>query len=128
MEKSLVARLLHFPQLKAQALTPAWYRAPSGTVCISFTFVVGAETLNQWNGKVFRESLQIYEGLAKQWLQSYEGYQVEAADGLLLVAFADPANAIAWGLTLHEEMTKAEWYTPTSSCHPEPLLSGQRSC
>ena len=104
-----MARLLHFPVLKAEALTAPWYLAPSGIVCISFTFVVGAETLGQWNGKIFRESLQIYESLAKQWLQHYEGYQVEAADGLLLVAFADPANAIAWGLKLHDEMAKAEW-------------------
>ena len=105
----MVARLLYFPPLKAAAVSCPWYKAPSGVVCISFTFVVGAETLSQWNSKVFREALQIYESSAKELLQQYEGYQVEVADGLLLVAFSDPAAAIAWGLKLHEELSKANW-------------------
>lgn len=123
-----MARLLHFPSLKAEALSPAWYQAPSGVVCISFTFVVGAETLSQWNGKIFRAALQVYEGLARSWLHHYGGYQVEAADGLMLVAFSDPAHAIAWGLTLHEEMAKAEWYPISAHCldslsRPKELLT-----
>eukprot|EP00210_Caulerpa_lentillifera_P004402 g4200.t1 len=109
--KQLVGRLLHFPALKAKSLSPAWHQAPSGTVCLSFSFIVGAETLSQWNGGIFRESLAIYESIAKERLSRFNGYQVKAADGLLLVAFSDPAAAIAWALTFHERLNEAPWPT-----------------
>lgn len=123
VEKELVGRLLHLPPLKAEMIMPAWHQAPSGIVCISFTFVVGADAIAQWNGKIFRESLQIYESLAKDGLQYYGGYQVEAGDGLLLAAFSDAADAVAWGLALHDAMSKADWCSHLHHPNPETDVS-----
>ncbi|GMH38948.1 hypothetical protein BSKO_06846 [Bryopsis sp. KO-2023] len=113
ISSQLIERVLHTPPVRTlDCLAKGWSDAPTGEVSLAFTFVVGAEVLSQWNKKIFKLSLQIFEDVGKGLLDEFSGYQVEVADGLFLTSFPDAISAIAWSVKLHEEVSLAKWPTP----------------
>ena len=106
----MVSRLFAFPAMRtAKVLSTGWGDAPTGEVCLSFTFLVGSDALLQWNKRICRSVLQSFEDISRELLLEYEGYQVEAADGLFLSAFSCPANSILWALSVHEALAQEPW-------------------
>jgi class 3 adenylate cyclase len=112
----LEPRLQSFPPLRSRGLAvDGIQQAPVGTVTVVFMNAVGVSMLLGWNAEVTRRSVQLYHAVVSALLARYQGYVVEMADGLCLVAFQRPEQAIAWALASQAALIDASW--------PEELLA-----
>ncbi len=55
------------------------------------------------------QSLALYRSIAGELLMALGGYLMEAVDGLVLVAFPRPAQAMRWALALVDACLNADW-------------------
>jgi len=89
--------------------------APLGRVTIVFANLVGVSTLLAWNHELASRSLDLYHARASQELERVGGYMVELTGGLCLASFTKPLDAVAFGVSLIEELKNEDW--------PDELLS-----
>ncbi|KAG1661133.1 hypothetical protein FOA52_011864 [Chlamydomonas sp. UWO 241] len=85
------------------------FTAPVGLVTVAFMNVVGAQTLLSWDAHVAQPALKRFHGVVSELLRQYDGYLIEAVDGLFLASFASPATAIPWALKCNEAMLGVDW-------------------
>ncbi|KAG1681386.1 hypothetical protein FOA52_007434 [Chlamydomonas sp. UWO 241] len=85
------------------------FTAPVGLVTIAFMNVVGAQTLLSWDARVAQPALKRFHSVVSELLREYDGYLIEAVDGLFLASFSSPENAIPWALKCNEAMISVDW-------------------
>ncbi|KAG2490411.1 hypothetical protein HYH03_011211 [Edaphochlamys debaryana] len=113
--QKLLGRVTVFPPLKVRSTAAAGVlQAPVGAAAVAFVYTVGAEALLAWDAAVAREALGMLEStFSKEVMRNNQmgagGYIVEATNGLLLAAFADPALAVASCLTTVTMMPELNW-------------------
>lgn len=56
-----------------------------------------------------QEALQLYHSIVRRELLSFDGYLVEAVDGLCLTAFPTASSAIRWALASQQQCLHAAW-------------------
>jgi class 3 adenylate cyclase len=106
----LAARLQSFPPLRSKQLVVEGVLAATvGTATIVFMNASGVQTLMAWDVEVTREALHMYHDKVQSTLQKYGGYVAELADGLALVVFPHPAEAIRWALEVQKRLMAAPW-------------------
>ncbi|KXZ55647.1 hypothetical protein GPECTOR_2g1197 [Gonium pectorale] len=99
----------HRPPRGAQRTQAGVLEAPVGDVTIVFANAVGVNTLLAWDTAETKAALALLESVACSRLAALGGYLVEAADGLVLAAFAEPAAAVRWGLSVVSRLMAADW-------------------
>jgi class 3 adenylate cyclase len=111
----LEPRLQSFPPLRTKEVAvQGVQQAPVGTVAIVFMNATGVSMLLGWNAEVAQQGVQLYHRVVSALLPTYQGYVVEMADGLSLVAFQRPEQAIGWAVASQAALISASW--------PEELL------
>eukprot|EP01063_Lacrimia_lanifica_P040211 TRINITY_DN9046_c0_g1_i1.p1 TRINITY_DN9046_c0_g1~~TRINITY_DN9046_c0_g1_i1.p1 ORF type:complete len:1113 (+),score=320.46 TRINITY_DN9046_c0_g1_i1:64-3339(+) len=88
--------------------------APSGTVAIVFTDIVGSSQLWEDVPKTMSTALDLHWHVLRVSLLKHRGYEVKTIGDSLMASFADPQDAFLFATEVQVDMTRQEW--------PEDLL------
>ncbi|KXZ43981.1 hypothetical protein GPECTOR_76g803 [Gonium pectorale] len=89
--------------------------APAGQVVVVFMHVVGAMSILDWRPDLAHTALTMFRDHVTLELIKYQGYLVEAVDGLVLASFSSPSAGLRWAVKCQHDMTMLPW--------PQELLS-----
>ncbi|GLI69572.1 hypothetical protein VaNZ11_014230, partial [Volvox africanus] len=101
------------PALRAvrslQQLSLGVLDAPAGNVVVVFVHVVGAVSLLEWRPDLAAVALEMFRDYVSLELIKYQGYLVEAVDGLVLASFPSPSAGLAWVARCQSDMNSLAW-------------------
>ncbi|KAG2442577.1 hypothetical protein HXX76_002662 [Chlamydomonas incerta] len=83
--------------------------APVGSLVIVFMYVHALQQLMAWNSEVTMEAVELFHRVAAHRCKAHDGYVSESQEGLVLVAFRDPAQALLWALNTQQALLNAPW-------------------
>ncbi|KAG2494772.1 hypothetical protein HYH03_007016 [Edaphochlamys debaryana] len=83
--------------------------APAGSVVVVFMHVVGAMGLLDWRPDLAATALAMFRDHVTLELIKFQGYLVEAVDGLVLASFSAPAAGLRWAAKCQHDMTMLPW-------------------
>ncbi|GIL47993.1 hypothetical protein Vafri_4714 [Volvox africanus] len=83
--------------------------APAGNVVVVFVHVVGAVSLLEWRPDLAAVALEMFRDYVSLELIKYQGYLVEAVDGLVLASFPSPSAGLAWVSRCQSDMNMLPW-------------------
>lgn len=90
-------------------MAPGVLSAPMERAAMVFTYVVGMQTLTDWNYDLASHITQVFARLASSLLTVHNGYLVEQVPGFMLSAFQDAADAVLWATHLQDLMMLEMW-------------------
>lgn len=89
-------------------------------VCLVSTDVEGSTALWEWDREAMDAATKVHDRIMRSRLGAFYGYEVNTEGDSFLVAFHEPADAIAWAVTTQQ----AEQHVDQDSVfHPSSLQS-----
>lgn len=72
------------------------------TVCLVSTDVEGSTELWEWDREAMDAATKVHDRIMRSKLASFHGYEVNTEGDSFLIAFHEPADAIAWAITMQQ--------------------------
>lgn len=71
-------------------------------VCLVSTDVEGSTELWEWDREAMDAATKVHDRIMRSKLSDFHGYEVSTEGDSFLVAFHEPADAIAWAITTQQ--------------------------
>eukprot|EP01065_Artemidia_motanka_P008771 TRINITY_DN14429_c0_g2_i5.p1 TRINITY_DN14429_c0_g2~~TRINITY_DN14429_c0_g2_i5.p1 ORF type:complete len:1726 (+),score=476.64 TRINITY_DN14429_c0_g2_i5:359-5536(+) len=82
---------------------------PQGSVAICFTDICGSTRLWEAHPCTMNVALELHNDVLRAVQREHSGYEVKTIGDAFMVAFADAASAVLYGVRLQEELLDARW-------------------
>ncbi|MCB9741433.1 MAG: protein kinase [Alphaproteobacteria bacterium] len=96
--------------------------APTGRVTFVFTDIEGSTRLWERAPEVMRQALRLHDTCLRRLTEEAGGYEVKHEGDALMLAFSEPAEAVAWCLEAQRLLAEAAWPRDLPSSGPAPGL------
>lgn len=71
-------------------------------MCLVNTDVEGSTELWEWNREVMDLATKVHDRVMRSKLTAFHGYEVSTEGDSFMIAFHEPADAVAWAVTLQQ--------------------------
>eukprot|EP00756_Hemistasia_phaeocysticola_P019513 Hpha_TRINITY_DN15664_c4_g4::TRINITY_DN15664_c4_g4_i1::g.101994::m.101994 len=99
--------------------------APVGAVALVFTDIVGSTRLWEASPDAMDVALAEHNDAVRGLIASRGGYEVKTIGDAFMVAFADPAQAVAFSIEVHDTLISLEWPDEPALCDASPTWAKQ---
>eukprot|EP01063_Lacrimia_lanifica_P028032 TRINITY_DN4015_c0_g4_i1.p1 TRINITY_DN4015_c0_g4~~TRINITY_DN4015_c0_g4_i1.p1 ORF type:complete len:1113 (+),score=266.42 TRINITY_DN4015_c0_g4_i1:69-3407(+) len=99
----------YLPDASLEAAAESTVPAPTGTIALAFSDIVGSTSLWEAVPEEMAEGLDVHNRVLREMLKKHNGYEVKTIGDAFMVAFQSPQDAYNYGMDVQAELVRQPW-------------------